>query len=299
MRPDPMSESVTDFARWLRSEEHKSPGTVRSYAGIAGRLQRHLVCRGITSWDEATPGLIRAWLAAGHDAGRTDGTLATWFWAAKSLFGYLEGEDWAASGHRSPMARMKAPKQELRVVPKLDVDVVKKIIAACKGSARDEAMIRVFADSGVRLAELAGMKISDLDLGDVPRVLVMGKGSKPRYVRLGDRTVLAVRRYQRQRAKHPSAHLDALWLGHCGALTRSGIYKIVTDRGRQAGVGKIHPHQLRHTFCHEFRARGGQLDDLVVLAGWAGPAMALRYGASAAAERALDAAGRYSPGDDL
>jgi integrase len=61
----------------------------------------------------------------------------------------------------------------------------------------------------------------------------------------------------------------------------------------------VHPHQLRHTWAHRYRANGGALDDLVYLAGWTGPAMAIRYGKSAAGERAEAAARRLSLGDSL
>jgi integrase/recombinase XerD len=54
----------------------------------------------------------------------------------------------------------------------------------------------------------------------------------------------------------------------------------------RAGLDGLHPHLLRHTWAHCYRLNGGQVDNLVFLAGWSGPAMALRYGASAAAERA-------------
>ena len=297
---DPMGESITGFALWLASEgTPKSPGTIRSYCGAARRLRAYLIERGVTSWDQVTRTHIRAWLDTGRQSRppKADTTLAAWHWGAAALFRYLEAEEWDGA-RRSPMATMAAPKPKARLVDSLTLAQVKAIVAACKGSPRDEAIIRVAADTGLRVAELAGIKLAEVDLGQMTTILVHGKGGKDRRVRLSARTSLALRRYLRQRARHPAAHREALWLGHHGPLTASGMYKIITSRGRQAGL-TIHPHQFRHTWANEFRKAGGQLDDLVVLAGWSGPAMALRYGASAATERALAAADRYSIGDQL
>jgi integrase len=68
-------------------------------------------------------------------------------------------------------------------------------------------------------------------------------------------------------------------------------------RGIQAGIPGLHPHQLRHTFAHEYLAEGGNEGDLMMLAGWKSRQMLGRYGASAAAQRARDAYHRLGVGD--
>jgi len=82
-------------------------------------------------------------------------------------------------------------------------------------------------------------------------------------------------------------------------MTDSGIAQVLRRRGRQAGLGPLHPHQLRHTFAHLWLADGGGETDLMRLGGWRSRQMLSRYGASAADERARHAHRQCALGDRL
>ena len=153
---------------------------------------------------------------------------------------------------------------------------------------------------GMRLAEMAGLSVNDVD-DELDVVHVLGKGRRPRAAPFGAKTAQAIDRYLYERSKHQQAHLSALWLGEKGKgpMTESGIARIVRRRGVQVGIEGLHPHALRHTWAHEFRNAGGSEGDLMLIGGWTSRAMLDRYGKSAAAERARDAARRYSLGDRL
>jgi site-specific recombinase XerD len=200
----------------------------------------------------------------------------------------------------NPMKTISPPTLRDKPVPVVTDDQLTSLLKVCAGKdfqdRRDEAIIRLLLDCGLRVSELCGLTVDGLDL-DNGMALVKGKGNKIRPVYFSARTVRAVDRYMRMRAQHRWAHLDALFPDPTRALSTDGARERMNVRAEQAGIDHLHPHQFRHTFAQDFLMAGGQERDLKRLAGWTSDTMLERYGASAADARAKAAAPRLKRGD--
>jgi site-specific recombinase XerD len=248
---------------------------------------------------------IRGWLVEVRES-HSSNTARGWFAGVRTFCRWLqsegETEQDATAGIRTP-----APGDPETAV--LSDEELRRLLATCLGTdftaRRDTAIIMLFLDGGLRLSELAGLRVADVDLRD-RIVYVIGKASRrsgPRHraVPLGVKAARALDRYLRERRRHPYADTPRLWLGSRGrpAVAADGVDAMLKRRGAEAGIADLHPHAFRHTWAHAFRAAGGNEGDLMLLGGWRSRAMLDRYGRTAAADRAADAYRRLSLGDRI
>jgi site-specific recombinase XerD len=295
--PGTLAGYIGSFERHLRVR-NRSPKTIESYIDTANQFVRFLADRGMPQVAaslrrehvEMYIEYLQAWAAPATVAGRHR--------SLRQFFSYLVDEGECAS---HPMERLPAPTVPEKEVPVLDGDEIVRLLQTVqKGTTfaerRDLAILRLFLDSGMRLAEMTALRVGDIDLRTNTVFIELGKGRRARTAAFGDKTAQALERYLRLRAKHRHAGEEALWLAPLGVYTRHGIIQMVERRGAQAGVD-LHCHMLRHTAAHNAASAGLQETDMMRLFGWRSSDMPKRYGASAAAERALDAYKRLGIGD--
>jgi site-specific recombinase XerD len=239
---------------------------------------------------------VESYLAARRDR-VAPSTLSLEYRALQQFFRWAVDED---EINISPMTKMKTPRVPDSPVPVVAADDFRKLLHTADGkdftSRRDTAILLTLYDTGVRAGELLGLRLDDVDLRQ-RLAMVTGKAGHMRAVRFGTQTAVALDRYLRLRRSHRFAGLPAFWLGQRGAVDYSTIALMIAKRSAAAGLPRLHAHQFRHTFAHEYLAAGGQEGDLQRLAGWRSPLMLRRYGASVADKRAQ--AAYTSPADRL
>jgi site-specific recombinase XerD len=197
---------------------------------------------------------------------------------------------------------LPAPKLDEKVVDALTDDELKRVLQACQGTSfrdrRDEAMLRLMAETGMRAGEVIAMAVDDVDVKTGYATIVRGKGGRGRVVSFGPKTQLAIGRYLRLRRTHRLADTPQLWLGAGGqTYSYAGMQRAFEHRGRLAGVPRLHPHLLRHTAATRWRRAGGSEEGAMQVMGWRSHDMLLRYTRATASERAAVESRKLNLGD--
>jgi site-specific recombinase XerD len=282
---------------------NKSSETIVSYLDSVKRLEAYLATEELPL-DAPS---IRGFLAAERDR-TTPASAAKHYRNLCVYFRWLVAEDEIKD---NPMLRVEKPKVPEEAKPFFTTDELAALLKATTGkdfeTRRDHAIIRILIDTGLRASGLADLrfdpaddKVTDVFL-DQLRLRVRLKGGDTWWVPIGNKAAGAIDRYLRVRARSLHAGSPWLWIGTRGhdvaRFGDSGIRAMLRRRGRQAGVQNCHPHRFRHTFADSWLALGGNVDDLMNVAGWKSISMPLRYARGRGIARAAEAHKRLSPGD--
>ena len=292
---------LPSFELHLRAEA-KSPKTVRIYRAavlqFVGWLQKEHP--DVLDWDAVTRDQLREWSVSTIE--RTSAGNASVHW--RGLQQFLKWAELEDEIPANPMRNLSGPQPAPPLVPVIEVAQLSRLLAVVAGSSfierRDNAILRLLIDTGIRRGELVGLHLDHVKLFE-REATVTGKGSRTRTVRFGARTAKAIDRYLRLRRARAGADLPDLWLSTRGdgPVTYHGMAMILRRRAAQAGMPELHAHQFRHTFAHMWLDQGGAEGDLMELAGWTSRQMLTRYGASARSARARRSYDRIELGDKL
>jgi len=277
--------------------ERKSPQTIKSYGdGVRAFLRW---CDEHDHSPSLNRDLMKGFVAALLDAGAEPST------ARSRQLGVRRFSAWLAEEGEiddDPLLGLKSPKLDTKVTESLSEDELRRLIKACGGKEfrdrRDEAIVRLMAETGMRAGEVCGLTVGSVNLERGLATVYRGKGGKGRIAPFGPQTGRAIDRYLRQRRAHRLADTTALWLGDRGkGLSYYGLHAALKRRADLAGLTKFHPHLLRHTAASRWLAAGGSEGGLMAVAGWSTRDMIDRYTRSTAAERAADEARGLNLGD--
>jgi len=230
-------------------------------------------------------------------------TVHHYFVVLANFFGWVVREGFL---EESPTAKIKVAKPKVKVIKPYTPEEICRMIAVCDFDyannakflgSRNKAIVLVLLDSGVRLSELVGMTLEDVNTSN-GHVRVMGKGSKERMVRIGKVTQKALWRYLMHR---PGSGYQELWLGEeqrplsCGAV--QCLIKRLKERASINGSGTV--HRFRHTFALNFLRVDRNVFNLQYLLGHSSLEMVKHYTAALGMEDALKAHEKASPADHL
>jgi integrase/recombinase XerC len=235
----------------LRTERRLSPHTEAAYRRDLGSLADFCEREKIPGWKQLDNFHVRTFAAREHKDGLGPRSVQRRLSALRGFFNYLIREKVIDS---NPAADIRAPKAARRLPKTLDVDQVATLLNLPAKDAlarRDLAMLELLYSSGLRLSELAGLDVADLDLAD-RTVRVLGKGAKTRVLPVGKKAVAALRDWLGERKTLLGGGAGgALFVGKNG--NRLGARAIQRRIGRWATASDlnvpVHPHLLRHSFA--------------------------------------------------
>ncbi len=266
---------VDAYLTHLRVERALSPHTLAAYGRDLSKFLAFSAELGLEEPNELDLGVVSAWLRSLARTGLGPRSAARHLSAARGLMKFLLRENEIAD---DPTRLAPRPRLGRRLPQPLSEAEMLRLLEAPDPSTlrglRDRAMLSVTYAAGLRVSELVGLTLGDVDLKR-GIVSALGKGSKRRLVPLGEVALDHVSAYLAARlaaesasTRAPSAVLFRSPRG--GRLTRQGFWKIVRQHARVAGLAsRVHPHQLRHSFATHLLSGGADLRSVQTLLGHA------------------------------
>lgn len=276
MSIDNLWQQFTYHLRVKRRSWH----TIANYDVTRRTLLRFLQAENITPEVETlTVSHLRGFLLWLEGQGLGPGGIHAHARAVRAVFNWAEREELLP---RNPAKRLELPSLPKERQPTVTVETAQKLQKACKKTEqplRDMAVLLTLFDTGLRVHELTGLKLEDLQF-ERGLVRVMGKGAKERFVPIGSKAMTAITAYIRRERQPRHAGVLNVFLSRSGdALTRSGVGIRLAKMAQASGIRRedCAPHAFRRGFAVEFLRNGGDVFTLQQIMGHSSLDMTRRY----------------------
>jgi len=278
----PLQRLIDGFLLSCRVE-NKSPATISFYQNILNKFQWFLQKYGVDTIDATTIRSFLGYLKDSPNRWDSKNTRANRPVCAYTVDRYYTGLSalfrWAMSEGMvdiNPMATIKKPRFQRKIIKGLEPEICHRLLGSFDSksldSYRNKTIVYMFLDTGLRLSELANLKIGDINM-EQGIIRVVGKGNKERLVRIGLKTQKALWNYLARR----NNDTDFIWLREDNEpLAANGIAQMVRKLGKKLDI-QLSPHKLRHSFAISFLRNGANPFELQMALGHSTLEMTRRY----------------------
>jgi len=260
-----MVELLERYREYLLHEKGYSLHTIRNYLREIDDLRRFLKDRDVditkaSSWD------LKAYLLYCKKRGLASTSLARRVASIKGFYSFLKAQGLIKG---NPARLLRTPKKGKPLPRVLSQKETTDLLEEGPTNARDRAIIEVLYATGIRISELVGLNLEDVDLAQ-GQIRVMGKGKKERIALMGAKAVEALKAYLKERSLCEKKGEKALFVTPRGRISETTVRRIIKKASITSGLGKpVTPHTLRHSFATHMLEGGADLRSLQELLGHA------------------------------
>lgn len=256
------SETVPQLKAFLDelSARNTSPHTRAAYRRDIMDAWSHFQAAHHTDWLHASAADLKLWLAKRHAQGLAPRSLSRRLAAVRAMFKYLRQQGMIIN---DPSQGLRLPRATRQLPATLDADSMPQLLDRSTEDPleiRDLAMLELMYGSGLRLAEVCGLNLQDIDLS-TGEVRILGKGQKTRINPLGDASIKAIRLWLSLRHHYASPDENALFVSQRRRrISSRNVQERLNRLARHHGLsGKVHPHMLRHACASHFLQNSSDL----------------------------------------
>ena len=275
-----MEEEIKEFMEYLSQEKQASQNTQISYRRDLSQMEEYLKEKGITAVDKVNRTILNSYILYLEREGKAATTISRILASMKAFFSY---EFCQGAVKKNPAEFLKAPKIEKKAPTILTVEQVASLLdqpgTSTPKEVRDKAMLELLYATGIRVSELIGLRLGDVNLP--VGFITCHDPHKERAVPFGKTARQALELYLTEARDKLLKGRESEWLFvNCsgGSMSRQGFWKIIKYYGGKAGIDTdITPHTLRHSFAAHLIGRGADIHAVQVMMGHSDAATTQAY----------------------